>query len=286
MRYACIREHEGQFTVVLMCRVLAVARAGYYAWRVRKPSRRAQEDTRLRVTIRAIHAAHRRRYGRPRIHRTLRDEYQIRCGEKRVRRLMLLDGLRGKRARRFRTTTQADGTPPAPNRLRRQFQVAELNRVWATDVTACPTAAGWLYLAVVLDLASRRVIGWRAGRTPGQELTAPALRQALQHRRPPAQLLLHSDRGRHYTGATFQRLLATHGGIASMSRKGDCWDNAVVESFFATLKTELEGENNWRTHAEGIDALRQYIHWYNGRRLHSTLGYVSPTVFERQLSAA
>jgi putative transposase len=286
VRYACIREHEGQFTVVLMCRVLAVARAGYYAWRRRKPSRRAQQDTQLRVRIRAIHAEARQRYGRIRIHRTLREEHQIRCGEKRVARLMRLDGLRAKRTRRYRVTTEADGTPPAPNRLRRQFHVTQLNRVWASDVTACPTAAGWLYLAVVLDLASRRVVGWHAARTPGQELTVPALRQALSHRRPPTQLLLHSDRGRHYTGSTFQRLLSAHGGLASMSRKGDCWDNAVVESFFATLKAELEGENNWRTHAEGIDALRQYIRWYNGRRLHSTLGYVSPTVFERQLTAA
>lgn len=286
MRYACICAHEGQFTVVLMCRVAEVARAGYYAWRRRTPSRRAQQDSRLRVTIRAIHAANRQRYGRPRIHEVLRTEYAIRCSPKRVARLMRLDGLQGKRPRRFRTTTQADGTPPAPNRLQRRFQVTAVNRVWASDVTACPTAAGWLYLAVVLDLASRRVIGWHAGRTPGQELTVPALRQALQQRRPPAALLLHSDRGAHYTGSTFQRLLGTHGGIASMSRKGDCWDNAVVESFFATLKTELTGEMDWRSHAEGIDALRQYITWYNGRRLHSTLGYLSPIVFERQLSAA
>jgi len=286
VRYACIRVHEGEFTIVLMCRVLRVSRAGYYAWRDRKPSRRAQQDTQLRVTIRAIHAATRQRYGRIRIHRTLRDDYQVRCGAKRVARLMRLDGLRAKRTRRYRSTTQADGTPPAPNRLQRQFRVAALNRVWVSDVTACPTAAGWLYLAVVLDLASRRVIGWHAGRTPGQELTVPALRQALQRRQPPAELVLHSDRGAHYTGSTFQRLLASHGAIASMSRTGDCWDNAVVESFFATLKAELEGENNWRTHAEGIDALRQYITWYNGRRLHSTLGYVSPAVFERQLTAA
>jgi transposase InsO family protein len=271
--------------VVLMCRVLQVARAGYYAWRERKPSRRAQQDTQLRIAIRTIHAANRARYGRIRIHRVLRDELQLRCSPKRVARLMRLDGLQAKRTRRYRATTQADGTPPAPNRLQRRFQVTALNRVWASDVTACRTAAGWLYLAVVLDLASRRVIGWRAGRSAGQELTVPALRQALQTRCPPAALLVHSDRGAHYTGSTFQRLLAAHGGVASMSRKGDCWDNAVVESFFATLKTEL-GETDWRSHAEGIDALRQYIAWYNGRRLHSTLGYQSPSVFERQLTAA
>jgi transposase InsO family protein len=286
VKYACIREHEGEFTVVLMCRVLGLARAGYYAWRRGRLSPRARQDIQLRVTIRTIHAVNRARYGRLRIHRTLRDQYAIRCSPKRVARLMRLDGLRAKRTRRYRSTTQADGTPPAANRLQRRFQIAELNRVWASDVTACPTAAGWLYLAVVLDLASRRVIGWQAGRTSGQELTVPALRQALQRRQPPAELIVHSDRGAHYTGSTFQRLLATHGGLASMSRKGDCWDNAVVESFFATLKAELAGENNWRTPAEGIDALRQYIAWYNGRRLHSTLSYLSPSVFERQLKTA
>ena len=259
MRYACIREHEGAFTVVLMCRVLAVSRTGYYAWRERRPSARAQQDTRLRLVIRTIHAASQRRYGQPRIHRALRDAHQVRCSPKRVARLMRLDGLRGKRARRYRSTTQADGTPPAPNRLQRQFQVAALNRVWASDVTACWTTEGWLYLAVVLDLASRRVIGWSAGPTPGQELTLPALRQALTHRTPQTGLLHHSDRGMHYTGTSYQRLLAAHGGISSMSRRGDCWDNAVVESFFATVKTELVMDTTWRSRTEGINALRQYI---------------------------
>jgi putative transposase len=268
-----------------MCRVLAVSRAGYYAWRARRPSARAQTDTQLRVAIRTIHAVSQQRYGSPRVHRELRHQ-QWRCSRKRVARLMRLDGLRGKRRRRYRSTTQADGTPPAPNRLGRRFRVAAPNRVWASDVTACWTAQGWLYLAVVLDLASRRVIGWTTGATPGQELTVPALRQALAHRAPPAGLLHHSDRGMHYTGTSYQRLLAAHGGIASMSRRGDCWDNAVVESFFATLKTELVADSTWRSRSEGTAALRHYIAWYNGQRLHSTLGYVSPTVFERQLTAA
>jgi transposase InsO family protein len=219
------------------------------------------------------------------VYRELRHQHW-RCSRKRVARLMRLDGLRGRRGRRYRATTQADGTPPAPNRLGRRFQVAALNRVWASDGTACWTAQGWLYLAVVLDLASRRVIGWAAGPTVGQELTAPALRQAFTHRTPPAGLLHHSDRGMHYTGTSYQRLLAARGGIASMSRRGDCWDNAVVESFFATLKTELVEEAVWRSRAEGTDALREYITWYNGQRLHSTLGYVSPARFERQLTAA
>ena len=280
-----MRRHAGTFTVVLMCRVLAVSRAGYYAWRSRRPSARAQTDTQLRVAIRTIHAASRQRYGSPRVQRALRHQ-QWHCSRKRVARLMRLDGLRGKRRRRYRCTTQADGTSPAPNRLGRRFQVAAPNRVWGSDVTACWTAQGWLYLAVVLDLASRRVIGWATGATPGQELTLPALRQALTHRTPPAGLLHHSDRGMHYTGSSYQRLLAAHGGIASMSRRGDCWDNAVVESFFATLKTELVADAQWRSHSDATDALRQYIAWYNGQRLHSTLGYLSPARFERQLTAA
>jgi putative transposase len=283
VRYACIWRHEGQFTVVLMCRVLEVGRAGYYAWRCRTPSPRAQGDTQLRVAIRAIHAASHGRYGRPRIHRALRAQ-QLCCSPKRVARLMRLEGLRGRRARRFRATTRADGTPPAPNHLQRRFQVAGPNRVWASDVTACWTTEGWLYVAVVLDLGSRRVIGWAAGATPGQELTVPALQSALRRRAPAEGLLHHSDRGMHYTGTSYQRLLAAHGITVSMSRRGDCWDNAVAESFFATLKTELE--TTWRSRAEGIDALRQYLDWYNTQRLHSTLGYVSPVAFERQRTAA
>jgi putative transposase len=285
VRYACIRRHEGEYTIVLMCRVLEVGRAGYYAWRRRRPSARARADTQLRVAIRAIHAASHGRYGRPRIHRVLRAQ-QLRCSAKRVGRLMRLEGLRGKRARRYRRTTQADGTPPAPNRLQRRFQGGRPNQVWVSDVTACGTAEGWLYLAVVLDLASRRVIGWAAGATPGQELTLPALHQALRHRAPPGGLLHHSDRGMHYTAASYQRLLAAHGISASMSRRGDCWDNAVAESFFASLKTELVADAQWGGRAEGIDALRHYLAWYNGQRLHSTLGYVSPADFERQLTAA
>jgi len=285
VRYACIRRHAGEYTLVLMCRVLEVGRAGYYAWRRRGSSARAQADTRLRVAIRALHAASRQRYGSPRIHRALRAQ-AVRCSRKRVARLMREEGLRGKRARRFRATTQVDGTPPAPNRLARRFQVRRPNQVWASDVTAWPTAEGWLYVAVVLDLASRRVIGWGAGPTPGQELTLPALQQALRHRAPPAGLLHHSDRGMHYTGTSYQRLLAAHGIAVSMSRRGDCWDNAVAESFFATLKTELVADAQWRSRAEATDALRHYLAWYNGQRLHSTLGYVSPADFERQLTAA
>jgi transposase InsO family protein len=184
-----------------MCRVLEVARTGYYAWRERPPSRRAQTDTELRVRIRAIHAHSRGRYGRPRIYRALQAQ-QVPFSPKRVARLMALEGVRGKRARRYRATTKSDGTPPAPNRLQRCFQVGRPNQAWASDVTACWTREGWLYLAVVLDLASRRVIGWATRATVGQELTLPALHQALRGRCPGAGLLLHSDRGMHYTGTS------------------------------------------------------------------------------------
>jgi len=183
-------------------------------------------------------------------------------------------------------TTQADGTPPAPNRLARRFQVPTLNRVWASDVTACRTQAGWVYLAVVLDLASRRVIGWAVGPTAGQELTLPALHQALRARPPAAGALHHSDRGMHYTATSYQRVLTAHHMTVSMSRRGDCWDNAVVESFFATLKTELVGSAHWASPIQASRDLRAYLAWYNDERLHSTLNYVSPATYEHQLATA
>lgn len=268
-----------------MCRVLGVSRAGYYAWQGRQPSARRREETRLRVAIRAAYQASRGRYGSPRIHRVLRAQ-DWRCSRKRVARLMRLEGLRGWRGRRFRGTTRADGTSPAPNRLARRFQVPTLNRVWASDVTACRTQAGWVYLAVVLDLASRRVIGWAAGPTVGQELTLPALHRALETRPPAAGLLHHSDRGSHYTATSYQRVLTAHHITASMSRRGDCWDNAVVESFFATLKTELVCSAHWASPTQARRDLRTYLAWYNDERLHSTLNYVSPVTFEHQLATA
>jgi len=232
-----------------------------------------------------VHAEHRRRYGSPRIFRTLHPVY--RCSRKRIARLMREDGLRAKRSPPYRSATHADDRHvPAPNTLRRRFAVPVPNQVWASDVTACFTRQGWLYLAVVLDLASRRVVGWAAGATPGQELTLPALRQALAHRAPAAGLLHHSDRGMHYTGSAYRQVLEAHGITVSMSRRGNCWDNAVLESFFATLKTELMGEPDWESRTEGTQALRSYIDWYNRQRLHSTLGYVSPMAFEARLTAA
>lgn len=245
MRYACIARHRDEFAVALICRVLAVSRAGFYAWLQRPPSPRATTDARLRVAIRTILAESQRSYGSPRVHRELRAQ-AVRCGRKRVVRLMQAEGLRTQRSRRYRATTQTDGTRPvAANVLDRQFQVTDLNRVWVGDVTACWTAEGWLYLAAVLD------------------------------------------RGSHYTGADYQAVLAAHGLTVSMSRKGDCWDNAVAESFFATLKTELAADARWPTRAAAAAAIAHYIEgWYNRRRRHSTLDYVSPVAYELRLQAA
>jgi len=287
VKYACIVQHRAEFAVTLMCRVLAVSRAGFYAWLQRAPSGRTQTDARLRVRIRVIHAESRRSYGSPRIHRELRAHGQ-RHGRKRIARLMRQEGLRAKRSRRYRATTQSDATrPAAPNTLGRQFRVRELNRVWVGDVTACWTGEGWLYLATLLDLGSRRVVGWATSGTLDQALTRTALRRALTQRQPAAGLLHHSDRGTSYTGEEYQATLAGAGLAVSMSRRGDCWDNAVVESFFATLKTELVHDAPWATRAEATAALAVYIEgWYNRRRRHSTLDYLSPAEYELRLRAA
>ena len=281
MRYACIRRYEGAFTVVLMCRVLEVGRAGYYAWRRRPPSARAQADTPLRVAIRAIHTASHGRYGRPRIHRALRAQ-QVCCSPKRVARLMRLEGLRGARGRRFRRTTQADGTPPAPNRLQRRFHVARPHQVWVSDVTACWTAEGWLYLAVVLDAFSRRVIGWALGRTLEAALAVAALRMALMERQPAPGLVHHSDRGVQYASADYTGLLKQHQAAISMSRKGNPYDNAACESFMKTLKYEEVYRNEYRDFHEAHASIGGFLELvYNQKRLHSALGYVPPAEFER-----
>lgn len=282
MKYACIAQHRAEYPIRLMCRVLVVSRAGFYAWLQRAPSRRAQTDARLRLAIRAIHTESRRTYGCPRIHRELRALGQ-RHGRKRIARLMRHEGLRAKRSRRYRATTQSDATrPAAPNTLGRQFAVQDMNRVWVGDVTACWTGEGWLYLAALLDLGSRRVVGWATSALLDQALTRTALRRALAQRQPALGLLHHSDRGTQYTGAEYQATLSAAGCAVSMSRRGDCWDNAVMESFFATLKTELVHDARWATRAEAAAALATYIEgWYNRRRRHSTLDYRSPVEYER-----
>lgn len=290
MRYGFIEAHRARFAVVTMCRVLMVSKAGYYAWRTRPRSARARANAQLVQTIRVVHAASARTYGSPRMHRELAARGHP-CSENRVARLMRADGLRVKTKRRFRVTTQARHLAPvAPNTLARQFAVptiAGVNHVWAADITYLWTREGWLYLAIVLDLGSRRVVGWAMHPTLEQALTRDALAMALTHRQPPAGLLHHSDRGVQYAAAEYQALLAAHGARASMSRPGDCWDNAVAESFFATLKTELVTDLPWPTRDEARAAVFRYIElWYNPHRRHSALGYLSPRAYEQQHDAA
>ena len=270
-----------------MCRVLDVAPAGYYAWSQRSsPCARAIADERLVLNIRLSHAASDGAYGAPRVLRDLRDN-GFRVGQKRVARLMRREGLEGRAPRRFVRTTDSNHTYPiAPNLLQRQFDVTgvAIDRVWVSDITYIPTHQGWLYLAVVLDLASRRVIGWAMRDSLEAELTLSALRMALAARKPAPGLIHHSDRGVQYACDAYRELLAAHHIQASMSRTGDCWDNAVAESFFATLELELIARRTWRTHTEARQAIFAFIEtWYNRKRRHSTLHYLSPVQYEHQL---
>ena len=270
-----------------MCRVLAVSPTGYYAWRTRAPSARAIADERLLLNIRLFHRASDESYGAPRILRDLRDDGQH-VGQKRVARLMRQDGLVGRRPTRgVRTTDSTHAQPVAPNVLARQFDVNGLramNRVWVADITYVPTQEGFLYLAVVLDLASRRVVGWAMDTTLEADVAIAALRMAILERRPEPGLVHHSDRGVQYACTAYQTLLAEHGFAASMSRKGNCWDNAVAESFFATLELELLARHRWPTRREARQAIFRYIAtWYNTHRRHSTLAYRSPAHYEREV---
>lgn len=297
MKFAFIQTHAEQFHIVTMCRVLAVSKAGYYAWVARRteaPSARGRENVELTAAISTIHHRSRRAYGSPRIHKELAAQGRHHS-EKRIARLMRDAGLRAKGARTYRVTTDSSHTLPiAPNVLGRDFRVATppseggaprpLNRVWVGDITYLHTREGWLFLAVILDLASRRVIGWAMRHAIDGVLTRDALRMALRTRRPAAGVLHHTDRGSQYAAGEYQALLAAHGMTCSMSRKGDCWDNAVAESFFASLKRELVSGTQWGTRDEARTAVFEYIElWYNRERRHSSLDYLSPVAYERQL---
>ena len=289
MRFVFIRAHERIWHITTMCRVLVVSRAGYYAWRARPLCQRVRDDRVLYAKVQAIHERTRRRYGSPRVHRELRRQ-GCRCGEKRVARLMRAGGLRGTPRRAYRVTTEsAHLAPVAPNRLDRQFDVTTIpgvNQAWAADITYVPTDEGWLYLAVILDLKSRRVVGWAVRSRLAQELTLAALTMALAHRAARG-VLHHSDRGVQYASYAYQALLAAAGATPSMSRVGDCWDNAVVESFFATVTKELLADGPFATRAAARQAIAEFIEiWYNRQRLHSALGYVSPAAYEAQLGDA
>ena len=289
MRFAFIQSHARIFHITTMCRMLAVSKAGYYAWRARPLCERVKDDRVLTEKIREIQERVKQRYGSPRVRMEL-TALGFPCGKHRVARLMREAGLRAKSARRFRVTTQSGHQQPvAPNEPNRRFsleanpQLAARDRVWAADITYIPTREGWLYLAVVLDLASRRVVVWALRTRLDQELALAALRMALTHRGARGGLH-HSDRGVQYASAAYQQLLTEAGFTPSMSRVGDCWDNAVVESFFATLTKELLVDGIFATRAEASRALFEFIEiWYNRRRRHSTLGYRSPVEYETAL---
>jgi len=263
-----------------------VSASGFYAAQQRPPAARRVADVTLVRRLQVLHAAHRRVYGRPRLQQALRAE-GIRIGDRRLRRLMRAGDVRAHGRRRYRVTTDSrHDAPVAANRLARAFAVKQPNRVWAADITALWTTEGWLYLAVLLDLASRRVVGWAAHPTMETTLPLAALHQALQRRRIRRGLLHHSDRGVQYTSARYQAVLHRHGMRVSMSRKANCWDNSVAESFFSTLKTELHPAV-WPTRATARAAIADYIErFYNAHRLHSTLAYCSPAAFEARLKAA
>jgi transposase InsO family protein len=267
-----------------MCEVLEVSRSGYYSWRGRPQSRRRREDRRLGVAVRTVFEQGRGQYGSPRVHRALRQQ-GVRCSRKRVERLMRQQGMQSRRRRGFRarTTRSVPGRAVAPNRLNRQWaSVQECDRVWVSDLTYLWTREGWLYLAVVLDAFSRRVLGWSTGRRIDQSLTLKALEQALGQRRPSRGLLHHSDQGGQYSALAYRQMLGQYGLEASMSRAGDCYDNALAESFFSTLKAELAGYGAFETRQQAHQSLFDYIErFYNPHRLHSSLGYLSPAQFER-----
>lgn len=287
-KFACIACHRKEFPVVLMCRVLAVSPSGFYAAQQRAPSARATRDEQLRVQIRAVHQKSRCRYGAPRVHNELTAVQGGRVAKKRVARLMRSEGLRGRRRRRFvPTTDSAHGAPIAPNTLDRQFAVATIpacDRIWTSDITYVPTREGWLYLAVILDLASRRVVGWALRTTLERALVLAALSMALTHRQPGRGVLHHSDRGSQYASEDYQAVLTAHGLEASMSRRGNCWDNAVTESFFATFKVELVHDTDWGTRDEARRDIFEFIEvWYNRERRHSSLAYCTPVEYEEKL---
>jgi putative transposase len=285
VRFAFIQTEKATYPVRALCRNLAVSASGFHAWCKRGPSCREQRDQALKVSIRALHAASRRTYGSPRIHRDLRDAHE-RVGRKRVARLMREQGLQSRRKRRFRVTTDSrHAEPVARNLLARDFQARTPNERWVADITYVWTREGWLYVAVILDLFSRRVVGWAADDRIDRGLVSNALAHALGTRTPRPGLLHHSDRGSQYASRDYRRQLRRRGMRRSMSRKGNCWDNAVAESFFATLKTELVNDRDYVSREQAIASIAEYIElFYNCRRRHSTLGYVSPVAFEAAAS--
>jgi putative transposase len=289
MKYAWIERNKLRWPVCVQCRVLGVSVSGYrqhVARRRKILTRRHLSETALLVEIRAVYAAARGAYGWPRVWRQLKAQ-GVRVGKRRVQRAMQREAIRARGRRRFRlvTTDSNHALPIAPNLLARNFTVALPNTVWVGDMTYIPTDEGWLYLAVVLDLFSRRIVGWSMGDAITAQLACRALESAWQQRQPGSGLIFHSDRGSQYASRSYTKLLAEHGIKASMSRKGNCWDNACSETLFGSLKVERLHGMNFKNHREAKDTTLDWLLWYNRSRMHSTLHYISPVQFEQQANA-
>jgi putative transposase len=291
MRFQFIEDHRDRFPVIRMCEVLEVSPSGYYAWRGRPPSRREMANQELTVEIKKAFDASDEIYGSPRIYQVMR-KLGLMCSENRVARLMSGAGLRAKQSRRFRATTRRNKAHrAAPNRLKRDFSADRVDQKWLADITYIPTAEGWLYLAALLDLFSRRIVGWAMSDRMTTDLTLAALRMALSQRRPGAGLVHHSDQGSQYTDGRYQGALKAHGIEPSMNSAGTWYDNAPMESFFGTLKRERVHHCAYQTRDEASPDVFYYIEgFYNPNRLHSSLGYLSPVAYEsahnRHASAA
>lgn len=277
-----IHDHRCTWPIRLMCRTLGVSAGGYYSWRDRPPAPAADRRDALAVEIKAVHAEAKARYGSPRVHAELVAR-GVRCCVNTVAKLMRAAGVRAKTARRFRCATDSNhDRPVAENVLDRAFTPAGPNESWVADITYIPTAEGWVYLAAVADLYSRAVVGWSMGSRIDSRLVVDALEMAVSRRCPGEGLVSHSDRGSQYASEHYRRVLAGHGIACSMSRRGDCWDNAPMESFFATLKKELVHHESYRTRAEARASVFEYIEvFYNRVRRHSALGYRSPAEYEQ-----
>lgn len=281
MKFALIKAEKANFPIDFMCGQLGVSRSGYYAWRDRKPSPRMLEAAELQREVIAAFCLNKRRYGSPRIWREL--AAQGRCtSRKRIARIMQEQGLAARRRKRFcRTTDSNHPFPIADNLLERKFEAEAPNRIWVTDITYIGTREGWLYLAAIVDLYSRAVVGWATSALIDADLCLAALDMAIQSRRPAPGLIHHSDRGSQYASYKYRRALEKQGMICSMSRRGDCWDNAVAESFWGTLKNELHEEGDFYNRAHARSVIFEYIEdFYNGRRRHSSINYRSPREHE------
>jgi len=276
-----MREHRKVWPLRVMCRALRASRSGYYAWTSRQPSARFHRRTTLRAAIRQAHEASRRTYGSPRVTAAL-NQGGVACCVNTVAKIMREDGLAAKIRRRFKVTTDSShDLPTAPNHLDRCFERSRPNQAWVSDITFIATEEGWLYLATEMDLCSRKIVGWSLSDRLTTELVSGALTMAIAQRQPASGLLHHSDRGCQYASGSFRRLLAAHDILCSMSRKGNAYDNAPMESFFGTLKRELVHRASFATRAQARTAVFEYIEvFYNRQRLHSALGYQSPTEFE------